>query len=101
MCQQEIVSHLEMHIEQVGEHTKALEDYKEAIKINDGSALAFYNLGITKDRIGDFEGAVQDFSSAINLDPSNADFYHNRGFAERKKVGFGIDAYKITWLIFI
>lgn len=69
----------------LGEHSKALEDYSQALELNPKYATAFYNRGIEYAALGEQQKALEDYTQAIELDPKLSQAYSNRGllYAER------------------
>ena len=62
-----------------GEKQSAVNDYSEAIKLDDSNALTFFNRGNAYDQLGQFDLAIADYTQAIKLDPTDPDFFNNRG----------------------
>jgi tetratricopeptide (TPR) repeat protein len=60
-----------------GEHNKALEEYNNALAIDPGYALAYYNRGITYWNLNDREKAIDDFVVAANLGNGGAQDFLN------------------------
>jgi len=56
---------------------KAIESFKEAIKINPRYAKAHNDLAAVYGRIGEFDLALQEFNEAIRIDRDYADAYYN------------------------
>ena len=52
--------------------TAPSQDYDQAIKLNSGYAVAFYNRGNAKYDKGDYARAIADYDSAIKLNPADA-----------------------------
>lgn len=61
----------------LGNTSRALSDYAEAIRLRPNYADAYANRGITYDRI-DYNKAVADLSRAISIDPRNTDYLSKR-----------------------
>lgn len=55
--------------EYLGDFTKAIEHYGEAIKLDSTYFEAYYNRGLCKEKNGDYAGAVKDFKAALNINP--------------------------------
>lgn len=66
---------------QKGEHSQALEDFNQALRINPGGADAHYNRGVVRYILRDLEGAIEDWSQALCTNPKDAAAYLNRGAA--------------------
>ena len=64
-----------------GDHDRAIQDYKEAIRLNPQDASAFYNRGLAYSRKGLQDRAIQDYSEALRLNPSHASALYARGLA--------------------
>ncbi len=64
---------------QNGQNKLAINDFNQAIHLNSGYALAFYNRGSAYSRENDLLRAYQDLSRAIALSPSDADAFWARG----------------------
>jgi tetratricopeptide (TPR) repeat protein len=62
----------------------AIGDYTQAIRINPGSATAYYNRGNTRRELGDLPGAIEDYTEAIRVNPRHAGAYNNRGLLQSK-----------------
>ena len=56
----------------LGENHKAIESYKQAIKINPDYALAHHNLGLTYNIIGDRGNALEEYKILMKLDKEMA-----------------------------
>jgi tetratricopeptide (TPR) repeat protein len=52
------------------QYEKAFADYKRAVSLDAGFALAFFNRGIARKRLGDSSGADADFRRTLELDPT-------------------------------
>lgn len=60
---------------------KAIEYFGQAIRIDPGFVLAYYNRAITLQQMGDEQQAIKDYTDAIRLEPRFADAYASRGAA--------------------
>jgi len=59
----------------------AIEDYKEAIRINPMYAIAHYNSGVANEKMmGHSKEAILDYTAAITADPNFSNAYANRGY---------------------
>jgi len=69
--------------EEFGTYTKAVEAFKQAIRIDPNNAHAhynsYYNLGIAYGQLGFYNDAVEAFKQAIRIDPDDADAHYNLG----------------------
>src|SRR5207247_6139417 len=53
-----------------GQPERAVEAFTQAIGLDAGFALAYFNRGITRERLGDLAGADADFRRTVDLDPT-------------------------------
>ena len=60
------------------ELNEAIDEYKEALKLDDQFAEAYNNRGASYKELGQLELAVNDYSEAILLDSENALAFRNR-----------------------
>ena len=63
----------------LGAHTKEIEVYIQAIRINPNNAIAHYSLGIAYYELGFHKDAIEAFKQAIRIDPDYAKTYCNLG----------------------
>lgn len=66
------------------DYNGAIKDYDEAIAIDSGYELAFYNRGLSWFVKKEYDKAIEDYNKAIKLYP-NYEFYLNRGYAWKAK----------------
>jgi tetratricopeptide (TPR) repeat protein len=66
-----------------GDYAKAIECYKETIRLKPNSAEAHFNLGLAYGKIGDKENEIKNYKEAIRLKPNLAEAYCNLGFIYR------------------
>jgi tetratricopeptide (TPR) repeat protein len=59
----------------------ALNDYKEALKNNEGSAESYFNRGQVFMSQFNFADAHADFDKALSIDETAPKFYHGKGLA--------------------
>ena len=59
---------------------KAIESYKEAIRLNPNDPDAQYNLGIIYGEMGNYPQALELFKETIRLKPDDADAHYGLGF---------------------
>jgi len=67
-----------------GDFDNAIEDFKEAIRLDQNYAEAFNNLGrayLTRGEKGDVEQAIENYDIAIGINPDYADAFNNRSIA--------------------
>ncbi|MBU4227716.1 tetratricopeptide repeat protein [bacterium] len=71
--------------DELGNYAKAIEAYKQAIRIDPDYADTHYNLhhnlGIDYGSIGNYTKAIESFKRAIRIDPDYADNYYGLGIA--------------------
>ena len=70
---------------------KAIEAYKQAIRIDPDCAIAHNNLGVAYGKLGFYKDAVEAFKRAIRIDPDDASAHNNLGYAYGQ-LGFYKDA---------
>ena len=51
----------------LGDKQGAINDYNEAIRLNPGDALAYYNRGIAKSELRMTQSAIEDFREVVRL----------------------------------
>jgi tetratricopeptide (TPR) repeat protein len=66
-------------------YDKAIEYYKEAIKIDPMYVNAYYNIGIAYGQKGDYDEALQMFKKAVIISPNDETLYYGVGAAYSKK----------------
>jgi tetratricopeptide (TPR) repeat protein len=62
----------------------AIQDFDQAIAMEDDNAYFYSCRAYIRDKIGDSEGAVTDYTKALELDPEDAITLNNLGLAEQK-----------------
>ena len=67
----------------LGEYRRAIEDYDQALRINQRDTSAYYNRGNAYATLGELRRAIEDYSQALRLDPGKTQAYNNRGIAYR------------------
>ncbi|KAA3631255.1 MAG: tetratricopeptide repeat protein [Calditrichaeota bacterium] len=65
--------------DELGEHKKAIEYYKKAEKLHQGSSMLYYNMGNSYRAIDSDSLALMAYSQAIELDKENVYAHLNRG----------------------
>ncbi|MCL1892705.1 MAG: tetratricopeptide repeat protein [Holophagaceae bacterium] len=70
-----------MALAQKNEHSLAIAEYSEAIRLDSKYPLTFFCRGGSYNKLGDHISAIADFSEAIRLDPSHPVSYMGRGEA--------------------
>ena len=63
--------------EEFGTYTKAVEAFKQAIRIDPDDADAHYNLGVVYGKLGFHKDEIEAYKQAIRIDPNNAHAYYN------------------------
>ncbi|WP_218082829.1 tetratricopeptide repeat protein [Anthocerotibacter panamensis] len=64
-----------------GDYRGAIQDYTQALKLDDTLGDAYVARGSARDDAGDSAGALLDFDRALNLNHDNLLAYYNRGLA--------------------
>ena len=67
------------------EYDRAIQDYDQAIRLDQNNAAAFSSLGNAYNRKHEYDHAIQDLDQAIRLDPNYAPAFLNRGAAYAAK----------------
>jgi len=67
--------------DELGNYTKAIEAYKQTIRIYPDYAKAHYNLGVAYGELGFYEDAIEAYKQAIRADPDYASAHSNLGLA--------------------
>ena len=63
-----------------GNYDSAIKYYRLALKLNQNSSIAYYNMGLAKDLNNqDIIDAIEDYTASIELDPKFLNAYFNRG----------------------
>ena len=62
-----------------------IQDYDEAIRLNPGNPVAYYNRAVAHTNIGKFDRAIQDYDEAIRLNPKYTTAFHGRAVAYANK----------------
>jgi len=62
-------------------YSKAIEAYKQTIRINPDDAIAYYNLGFAYDQLGFHEDAREAYIQAIRIDSDYAEAHYSLGVA--------------------
>jgi len=62
-------------------YSKAIEAYKQTIRINPDDAIAYCNLGFAYDQLGFHEDAREAYIQAIRIDPDYAEAHYSLGVA--------------------
>ena len=70
-----------MALAQKNEHSLAIAEFSEAIRLDSKYPLTFFCRGGSYNKLGDHISAIADFSEAIRLDPSHPISYMGRGEA--------------------
>ena len=64
-----------------GEFEKAIEAYKQAIKLRPDSQESYYHLGMAYSSMGRYKEAIEAYNNAIRIKPDYAAAYYNLGHA--------------------
>ena len=74
----------------------AIDNYKQALKINPNYAEAFFNMGVALKDKGDLEAAIDSYKQAIKIKPDYTDAFFNMGVTLEDKgdLKAAIDNYK-------
>jgi len=77
-------------------YIKAIEAYKQAIRIDPDDAIAHYNLGISYDQLGFDKDAIEAYKQAIRINPDYFLAYNNMGtiYGELGNYTKAIEAFK-------
>ena len=77
-------------------HAKAIEAYKQAIRIDPDYVKAHYNLGLDYRKLGNYAKAIEAYKQAIRIDPDYVDAHINLGVAYSALDNYAkaIEAYK-------
>jgi len=67
------------YYEEAGLHKKAIEAYKQAIRIKPDDAEAHYNLGVAYGELGMYREAMEAYKQAIRIKPDYAEAHYNLG----------------------
>ncbi len=65
----------------LGERRRAIENFDQALRINQGDTSAYYNRGLAYYDLGEYRRAIEDYDEALRLDPGKAKAYGDRGLA--------------------
>jgi len=63
-----------------GDYAKAIECYKDTVRLKPNSAKAHFNLGLAYDKAGYTKEAIKSYEEVIRLDPKSSVTYCNLGF---------------------
>jgi len=63
-----------------GDYAKAIECYKDTVRLKPNSAEANFNLGLAYDKAGYTKEAIKSYKEVIRLDPKSSVTYCNLGF---------------------
>jgi tetratricopeptide (TPR) repeat protein len=65
----------------MGETEKAIDQFRDALKINPGYTYARINLGVALAKGGQVEEAIMQYREVLKYDPDNAKLHNNLGLA--------------------
>ena len=76
-----------------GNHTKAIRNYGQAIRLNPANVDAYFGRGWAHEKSGDANQAIRDYSEAIRLGKNNSQAYFSRGILQfyRNSTGMAAD----------
>jgi tetratricopeptide (TPR) repeat protein len=74
----------------LGDHRRAIEAYKRALRLNPDLAYVQNNLGYSYLLQGNPDAAIHAFKKAIDLDGENAKYHNNLGLAYTKKGSYAM-----------
>ena len=66
-------------LSELGEYDRAIDDYTQAIALEEANAQAHYQRGMACENTDEFNRAIRDLDRAISLDPTTAPAYVARG----------------------
>lgn len=66
---------------ELGQHSRAIDDYNESIRIKPQRAESFNNRGTAYAGLGEHKRSIEDYNQAIQLKPKYPEAYNNRGTA--------------------
>jgi len=77
--------------------TKAIDAYKQAIRIDPDYADAHFNLGVTYDESDRYKEAIEAYKQVIRINPDDADTHYHLGFLYNAldDKGSALEQYKI------
>ena len=64
-----------------GDYQKAIESFKEAIRLKPDDVYVHFNLGLAYNNSGDYQKAIESFKEAIRLKPDDVYAHYNLGLA--------------------
>jgi len=81
----------------LGNHAKAIDAFKQAIRIDPEYASAYYNLGTAYNSLSLYRDAIDAFKQAIRIDPDHTSAHVSLGFSYFKTgdKSSSLDEYKI------
>lgn len=76
-----------------GNYAKAIQTYKDLLRINENSEAGHFGIGVAYYEMGEYSSAIDEFKRAIEINPKNFDGYYNIAsiYAERKDIQSSID----------
>jgi len=70
------------------DYDHAIQDFNQAIRLNQNFAAAYLGRGVTYYDKGDYDHAIQDFDGLISLNPSNAPTNQSHGLTPNKATAY-------------
>ncbi|WP_238474240.1 tetratricopeptide repeat-containing serine protease family protein [Pseudomonas cavernicola] len=79
-----------------GQSAKAIEAYRQAVRINPEYAEAWYNLGVVYGKSGQTTSAIEAYQQAVRIDPEDADVWNNLGavYGDSGQIAKAIEAFQ-------
>ena len=94
----EILYHIGTSYVQVGDISKAIHYFEQAIKVNPKNEMVLYDLGFFCDQTGKYKKSIKYYNNYLDLDPFNHSVWFNLGTVYNKleKHNKAINAYEFA-----